>query len=176
MRVAGLDLALDCTGVATEDGVVSVKTRALPPDRNQDHDLRADRMSRIRADLVPLLRGHELVVLEGPAYSKALPSSFDRAGLWWDLYRGLRKGGFEVAVCPPPNLQRYATGKGNAGKTAVVAAITRLCPQYSVANDDEADALVLRLMGADKTGAPLARVPAAHRTALAGVSWPARLT
>lgn len=175
MRVAGLDLSLDSTGVATEDGVFTVKTKPLPVERSQDHDLRADRMSRIRSELATHLRGHQLVVIEGPAYSKALPSSFDRAGLWWDLYRGLRRGGFDVAVAPPPNVKRYATGKGNAGKTAVIAAVTRLCPELTVANDDEADAIVLRLMGADQAGVPLVRVPAAHRTALAGVSWPARL-
>jgi crossover junction endodeoxyribonuclease RuvC len=174
VKVAGLDLALDETGVATEHGVHTIKSKPLPEDDKHDYTLRNARLNRIRQELAPLLRGHQLVVMEGPAYAAGTPGTWDRAGLWWDLYRSLHRGGFLVAVAPPANVKKYACGKGNAGKTAVIAAVTRLCPDVLVSNDNEADAQVLWLMGKDQVGDPQARVPAAHRTALAGCHWPVR--
>jgi crossover junction endodeoxyribonuclease RuvC len=176
VRVAGIDLSMDATGVSDAEGRVwTVKSAPPKPDDKDDWELRDARLKRIRQELAPIIRGHHLVVLEGPAYAAQTPGVWDRAGLWWQLYAGLRNGGFMVGVVPPTLLKRYATGKGNAGKTAVISAVTRWCPEVEIANDNEADALVLRLMGMDQLGAPLVRVPAAHRTALAGCSWPARL-
>jgi crossover junction endodeoxyribonuclease RuvC len=79
------------------------------------------------------------------------------------------------AVVTPQQLKKYATGYGsgkNCGKDKVLAAAIRRYPMAEVDGNDVADALVLAAMGADHLGCPLATVPQANRSVLAGVTWP----
>ena len=71
----------------------------------------------------------------------------------------------------------YGTGKGNAGKDEVMLATARrYTNQAEVANNDQADALVLAAMGARHLGAPIEEsLPQSHLRALDKVAWPAGL-
>jgi crossover junction endodeoxyribonuclease RuvC len=79
--------------------------------------------------------------------------------------------GVQVAVVSPASRAKYATGKGNAGKDVVMREVARRFPDFA-GGEDEADALVLRAMGMDHLGYPMAPMPQTHRDALAAVQWP----
>jgi crossover junction endodeoxyribonuclease RuvC len=174
-RVLGIDPSLTATGIASSAGwtevvgSVGVRTDGYP-ERHQ-------RLRAVRAKVIQLLPQVpaviDLVVMEGPAYSRSSPSAFDRAALWWDLYSRLAGRHIPVAVVAPTSRAMYATGRGNAGKGAVVDAVARRWPLYATeGNDNKADAVVLMAMGLDWLGHPLCPMPKPHRRALDKVAWP----
>lgn len=168
----GLDLSLTASAVASSAGWVEVM--GLPGQRTATYD---ERLYRVH-DVVDKVTGHigldaDLVVLEGPSYRSADPSAFDRAYLWWRVYGYCARRELPVAVVTPSQRALYATGKGNAGKGAVIDAVARRWPAYATKGDDNAaDAVTLLAAGLDWLGHPLAKMPATHRRALETVSWP----
>ncbi|WP_211355193.1 hypothetical protein [Blastococcus colisei] len=112
-----------------------------------------------------------LVVVEGLAYSRTTGKAAERAGLWHLVVERL-DGVVPWAQVPPTARAKYATGKGNAAKDAVLAAVVRRFPDVEVTGNDQADALVLAAMGLDHLGHPPVVVPAAHRVSLGAVVWP----
>lgn len=168
MTIVGLDLSLTSTGVAViEDGNYStftIKTKATGHDRLRH--------------LIQVLSGHyltaRLVVVEGPSYGSTAGQKghHERAGLWWMVTHELWAWSIPTAIAPPAAVKRYATGKGNAGKDEVLAAVIRRFADFEGSSNDAADALVLAALGADHHGTPIADMPQAHRAALDAVAWP----
>lgn len=180
-RVLGIDSSLESTGLAAHDGdehttTASTWTVTTVAKAHATWDQRMARIGRVVDRVLcpadaPL---PTLAVIEAPAYSRNTGSMFDRAGLWWQLYRALRDAGVPVAVCYPNTRARYATGTGKAKKPEVVAAMARRYPDLMVRTDDEWDALVMAEMGAHWLGLPLAHAMTRYqREALAAVTWPA---
>jgi hypothetical protein len=169
-RVAGIDVSLTGTGVATLSGTTLIATKGRRKDSI------AQRRTRIKGivDQVLIEIGVvDLAVVEGPSHHSVGGSVWDRAGLWWRIVDGLCARDIPIAVVPPMSRAKYATGKGNSRKSAVLdAAQTRY--GAILPTDDEADALILRAMGLEWLGQALAEVPDGHRAALAGVQWPDR--
>lgn len=165
-RVIGLDLSLTSTGVATPaDRLMTVRLA---------NGMRgAERLATLREGIlvsVPPLT--DLVVIEGPAYSRALGAGHhEAAGLWWQIVCNLHTAGIPYAVVPPTVLKKYATGKGNATKPDMRVALLQ---RYGcdVRDDNQVDAWWLRAMGLDYLGCPVVEVPKAHRDALTKVAWP----
>ena len=172
--VVGIDLSLKATGVAwwdTAPPVDPVPLLLLETIQSGKTDgLR--RLQSIRSQVSARVRAAELVVLEG-LYPQAKANAYtnERAGLWYLIADRLDQLGVRYAVVQPTAVKQYATGKGNASKTAVVAAVVRRY-DASPADDDQADALVLAAMGLHHLGCPPAPVPAAHERALKAVTWP----
>ncbi|WP_432138953.1 hypothetical protein [Streptomyces sp. bgisy154] len=169
-RVAGIDVSLTGTGIATRGGTTLITSTGRRKDSI------AQRRTRIKGivDRVLLEIGVvDLAVIEGPSHHSVGGSVWDRAGLWWRIVDRLCAEDIPVAVMPPMSRAKYATGNGASRKDAVMEAARR---RYGAVldNDNEADALVLRAAGLDWLGQPLAEVPAGHRAALAGVQWPDR--
>ncbi|MFF9894923.1 hypothetical protein [Streptomyces longispororuber] len=169
-RVAGLDISLTGTGIATLGGTARV------PTTGRRRDTIAQRWARMRhiTDVVMTEVGDvDLACVEGPSHHSVGGSAWDRGGLWWLIVDALCARDIPVAVIPPTSRAKYATGSGGARKAAVLEAAQR---RYGaiLPTDDEADALVLRAMGLHWLDQPLAEVPDGHRAALAGVQWPAR--
>lgn len=169
-RVAGLDISLTGTGIATLGGTT------LIPSTGRRKDSIVQRRTRLKgiADQVLTAVGIvDLAVIEGPSHHSVGGSVWDRGGLWWLIVDGLCARDIPVAVMPPMSRAKYATGNGGSRKAAVMEAAQR---RYGAIldNDNEADALVLRAAGLDWLGQPLAEVPDGHRAALAGVQWPDR--
>lgn len=164
-RVVGVDLSLRSTGVAGRGWV----DRVVPPRGLTG----LPRLRWIRSAVLDLVRPAELVVIEGLAFASTTGKAAERAGLWWLTVDSIQAADVPVAVVPPACRCRYATGRGNASKDAVLAATIRRYPDVPVTGNDEADALVLAAMGLDHLGCPLTTVPVTHRAALGAVSWPA---
>lgn len=171
-RIVGIDPSLAATGVASIGSRVDIDTFATKPtgETFDDRDQRMQLISDMVACYVLLDRRADLVVIEGPALGKASPHTWDRAGLWWRIVHRLR--GVPVAVCPPTVRAKWATGKGNAGKAAVVASVARMWPDVPLEDDNAADALALATMGAQRLGMATPSLLARHADALNAVAWP----
>lgn len=178
MRVIGLDLSLTATGVALiEDGSITVRTITSKPS-GDSLDARQARLHNLVANL---LTNHmptdpvDLVVIEQPAFSRTTGHHHDRSGLWWmvvDAIWGWREEITPMAEVPPTTLKKYATGKGNAAKDAVLLAVARRYPHVDIRDNNMADALVLAAMGARHLEHPVDDVPQLNQTAMAAVRWP----
>ncbi|MGX1809732.1 hypothetical protein ACWIGI_28760 [Nocardia sp. NPDC055321] len=92
----------------------------------------------------------------------------DRHGLWWLIYDTLAEQGHWVIAVPPPNRAKYATGRGNAGKDAVLAAAVRRYPAIDIIiNNNIADAVILMAIGCRLLGEPIDEpLPATNLAAL----------
>lgn len=171
--VVGVDPSISSTGVAVISSYVAV-TRVQSKPGGQDLD---DRLQRMRRQVLAVLEAMavvepSLIVIEGPAFGKNNAQTHMLAGFWWLLVHGLQKVA-PIAVVQPPTLKKFATGRGNAPKDEVLAAAVRGFPEIAVKGNDEADALALAAMGADRFGLLYAGgFPAAGRGAVASVRWP----
>jgi crossover junction endodeoxyribonuclease RuvC len=173
--VIGVDLSLTATGMSDGRTTWLVKSTGHKGDTLAT---RRERLDLLTAAIAAHIQHHQadLVVLEGPSLGQTRQGGqHDRAGLWWLIVDWCFEYGIPAAEVPPASLKRYATGKGDANKGAIIEATTRRYPHVATGGDDNrCDALWLHAMGLDHlTGT--STVPAAHRTGLAVVQWPTHL-
>jgi Holliday junction resolvasome RuvABC endonuclease subunit len=111
----------------------------------------------------------DLVVIEGFAYgTQRQAMSYEIGGLGWILRVALTEAGVTWIEIPPATLKRYACGRGNAPKEAVlVAAGKRL--GYEGHSHDESDASWLRAAGMELLGHPVVQLPRGQVFALDGL-------
>jgi Holliday junction resolvasome RuvABC endonuclease subunit len=171
MRIVALDVSLNSTGYAHQNGV-----GVIVPPRGKDRGMARIHYVRSRIlDLVIPDVAADLVVIEGYAFGAQGQGIYDRAELGGVIRYALWDMNIPYVEISPASLKQYATGKGNAKKEVVLAeAIRRL--DYKGTSNDEADALWLYSMAYDHyhlsdCGAIMA-VPQSHRAALAKVQWP----
>ncbi len=163
-RCIGLDLSITCTGIAGPGWTDTIK-----PSKKLDTLARIDVIVRELTDR--FLAGVDLVALEGIAMA-AHDTNRQIAGLNWIVRRELWKRGVPFASVPPMTLKQFICGKGNASKADVVREVTRRFDWFE-GGEDEADAVVLAAMAAERVGAPMAFMPKAQRdAAMAKVAWP----
>lgn len=179
MKIVGVDLSMRSTGLAAillgdrPGGVIEVDTIQTKPEPGDESLHGRDRRLRnIRDGVTDWCTGAALVVIEGPAFASASPHSHERSGLWWMVVDALLAREHQVVVVAPAARAKYATGKGNAGKDQVLAAVVRRYPHADVQGNDEADSLVLAAMGARALGNPVDDVPQVNASALLKVAWP----
>lgn len=173
--VVGIDLSLTATGVASmgtydgefiEPAATTVKT---PADDGTVHGF-SERCRKIASGIawatgaaVP-----DVVIIEGLSYhSKS--SSIDKIhASWWMVQDSLETDwAWPPAVKVTPNQRaKYATGKGNASKDAVLIETIKRYPNINIRNNNEADAVILAAMGMRALGFPVVDVPKVHQEAL----------
>lgn len=169
--VCGIDLSLTSTGLAriSEGGLETATFK--PKIRSYD------RLRQIRNEVLGWLgattahAAADLVVVEGPSFGSTGSSFHQLGGLWWFVTEALDFGGWTWTAASPSSLKTYATGKGNAGKDAVLLAAARRFAAFD-GDNNAADAAWLAALGAEHLGCPLAPVPQTHLRALASVPWP----
>lgn len=172
--VYGLDLSMTSTGVACSLGWTERVTSS--GHRGDSLVQRNERLRFITSDITGLVRSDaDLVVVEGPSYGSSGAGTWDRAGLWWRVVGALIRVGHLVVELPPTVRMKYATGKGNASKDAVLIAAVKRFPGWDIDGNDTADSMWIMAAGMDALGHPLAVMPAVNRTALDGVAWPENL-
>lgn len=177
IEVLGVDLSLTSTGwawLATRpNGATEWETRTIRSAAARGVAPTVARLDRIASAVCEAGGGDpDLVVIEGPSFSSHTGSAHERGGLWWLVARTFAGRGVPVAVVSPAARCKYATGKGNAGKDAVLAAVVRRYPDVEVEGNDVADAVVLAAMGARQLGRPVDSLPVLNLAALAKVDWP----
>jgi crossover junction endodeoxyribonuclease RuvC len=166
-RVLGLDLSLTATGYAYNDEVTGVF-------RSKNRGPR--RLAEIRGAVLDYAYESDIVVLEGYSYASA-----NQAHQVGELGGVVRVALFDKRIpfvdVAPAVLKKFATGKGNAPKDAMIAAAIRRF-DFEGTDNNEADAWMLREMGLAaygsgryvEHGATLLTV--AGREALGKVTWP----
>lgn len=183
--VAGLDLSLTGTGMASNADHWSGRIVTKP---TKGADPVADGLRRIARILGELggagIFDHELIVMEGPSFGQLRQQGEHvRAGLWWAVadHASARA---PLLVVTPATLKTYATGRGNASKDQVLAAVVKRYPGWEVTGNDVADAVVLMAIGARLLGEPVevsppnfhgsarASLPQTHLRALAALKLP----
>jgi Holliday junction resolvasome RuvABC endonuclease subunit len=172
LRIIGLDLSLSATGIA-EIQFGETRTWHLKV-AGSGHERMATLLDRIWLAVASA----DVVAVEGPSYGSGTngrqSGHHERAGLWWLVtHTLLRRQAIPFAVITPASCKKFASGKGNCGKADMLIAAIRRLPDVDVKDDNEADALWLAAMAADRYGCPLVTMPQAHRAALDVVDWPA---
>lgn len=165
--VLGLDLSITATGVAWADGSWST---IGPNAKLGDKRLRVivDHVERAIFDLPGA--APDLVVIEGPVVRSSAAVVIGMVHGAVRLY--LLDNRIPYALVPPATLKKFATGKGNADKTAMaMAAYKRAGVEFD--DDNQCDAWWLRQAGLHALGAPEIDLPAAQVAALEKVDWPA---
>lgn len=161
-NVVGLDLSITATGCTHPDGETETW---------KYHAKHGDRRLRFIADEVQALalQRPDLVVIED------LPTHAHGAGITGMVHGAARcellRAEIPYALVTPATLKKYATGKGNADKTAMALALYKRTG-LELADDNQVDAFWLRAAGLQHLGAPIVELPAAQVEALDKVSWP----
>lgn len=163
--VLGIDPSLTATGVVaiqSAEGETGTRVHTFGRKGKTDEPLMTrlarinDTVTAVQNVIRQLVVYPELIAIEGPSHGNTTGSHHDRSGLWWMLVRELTyEMGLEVVEITPSQVKTYATGKGNAGKTEVMAAVIRRHLDVPITNDNEADAFVLAAMAARLVGEPI---------------------
>lgn len=166
MKVVGLDLSLTATGVATGDGrLLTVYSEAGGSTVGE----RALRISRLRVQIMEHMWDADMVVIEGPAYSRQQQSGHHlRAGLWWLIATTARAMAGEVIEVSPSALKKFATGRGNATKADMRVALLQRVGE-DIRDDNQVDAFWLRQVGLHLLGDKGLDLPKANLTALSKI-------
>lgn len=182
--VLGLDVSLRRTGLAAityADGACTAHTwlAATEAPRVDSVFHRVGRLDLLRRQVQAVLdrlpAPPELALVEAPSYGSHDAYGHENAGAWWTVVTTLVAAGIPVGTCAPMTRAKWATGKGNADKHAVVAAVLDLWPGQFVGASkrfDEADALCLATAGAQRLGWPVP-VRGWHGASLEVIRWPA---
>lgn len=162
MRVAGLDLSLTSTGLATADAIrtLATKLRGTP------------RLLWIREAVLDELGRCDLVVLEGYSFGSKGSAIFQTGELGGVIRLALYERGIRYVEVSPQTMKIYATGKGNVGgkDQVLVQAVKRSGIEFE--SNDACDAWWLRQMALAHYGLPHVDVPTAHLRALEKIEWP----
>lgn len=179
--VIALDIALTTSGVAGPGWADHFRTTGLAGE---------DRLQNILDTASSFYRNADLVLIEGPAYSRATQVGHDEmSAARWMIRCDLHRRRIPFAVVTPDSRTIYATGrarwKDEDGKKLTPRQVKgkvrdEASRRYGMVFDgtarfDEADAYVLLAMGMDWLGYPLAEVPKTHSRALKGVAWPTQI-
>lgn len=161
----GLDLSLTSTGYSCGDTQVSIRTAAKGPQRLSEFAFAvSDRLIEID-DPVVIIEGYSFASRNSHAHALGELGGVIRLTLW-----NMHIPYIEV---PPTVRAKFATGRGNAGKTEVMSAVsarTGIVWQGSGA-DDMCDAWILEECGLVRLGRPRFDWPALNRAALDKVDW-----
>lgn len=166
LRVLGLDLAIGATGICLADG----RTITVKPKTKGDARLNEIR-GHIGASLTAVGEVVDLVVMED------VPATMQgAAGKVIPILHGAVRAmlldiGLPYVTVAPATLKAYATGKGNADKTAMAMAAYKRA-EVEFGDDNQCDAWWLRAAGLDWYDAPEFTLPQAQRERLVKVAWP----
>lgn len=131
-----------------------------PPDKKgkstATYKSRYCRMENIADRIGMSVPDNSLVFVEGPSYGSKGAGTFDRAGLWWQVYETLAIAKHcQLVVVAPAQRMMYATGTGRADKDAVLAAVVGRYRKLNITGNDVADAVVFAAMAARAAGWPV---------------------
>lgn len=146
VNILGLDLSLTSTGLCHcgETSAYSTKLRG------------AARLSDVSLFILDycLNKNIDCVVIEGYSFSSRNSQAHSIGELGGCVRMSLWNNGTPYVDVPPTSRAKFATGKGNAGKTEVISAISSKTGKIFSGSgaDDECDAWVLEQMGLTHLG------------------------
>lgn len=104
------------------------------------------RIRFITEQVKELIKGVDLVVVEGLAYRAMTGHAMTRAGMWWAVVEAVDAAGVRWLVCEPKKLKKFATNNGNASKDKMMLATARQFSDFD-GDNNQADALWLASYG-----------------------------
>jgi crossover junction endodeoxyribonuclease RuvC len=184
-RVGGLDISLTASGLAwphrvAVHGLKGLTTLSPGPREHQ--------LWRLAEQLFVKISDPEhgigqnpgtrpvLVVVENLPTGRTAGGvvSTEKGYVYHEVIRLLHYHGIPVLEVAPSVIKKYATGKGNANKGAVIEATARRMPWLLTAGDDNAcDAAWAMAIGCALLGQPVVDVPKLHQDALTKLRLPA---
>jgi len=165
MKLLGLDLSLTSSGFSL-DGATSVyKPSSRGPQR----------LSEVSAFVLEQCLANDVscVILEGYSFASRNSQAHSIGELGGCVRMTLWKNGIPYIEVPPTSRAKFATGKGNAGKTEVISAISSKTGKLFSGSgaDDECDAWVLEQMGLAKMNKSVYSWTKDQLSALEKVDW-----
>lgn len=185
MTIVGIDPSLTAAGIcvlrpadgfsATRDARIAFLRSVGRMGRKADgwRERSARIVAQTRRIVAHVPADATLVVIESmPAHMPPQPYLGDRWALWFGVHSSLA-GRVPIAVVNPSTRAAWATGKGNAKKADVLAAVRARWPDVTVADDNQADGVSLAEMGAHRLGwsLPFETGPR-HDAGIKKVVWP----
>jgi Holliday junction resolvasome RuvABC endonuclease subunit len=165
MQLMGLDLSLTSTGysINQETGIISIKEKG------------AERLSIISNKIIDLVIDNsvDVVIIESYSFASRNSQAHSIGELGGAVRMRLWECGTPFIDVPPTCRAKFATGKGNAGKSEVISAIsakTNIVWSGSGA-DDRCDAWVLEQMGLAQMGKSLYDWTKVQLSALESIDW-----
>lgn len=174
MKIVGVDQSLRNTGLATIERGVFISTGRVSTEKmnvkgHSRIDVIIDEIMRTVGDTPS---ASVRVGIEGPAMSAKGSAVVQIFGLYGILCRELYLAGLRYYVVTPQSVKQYATGKGNASKDEVLAAMIRRHPEVDFFSNDIADAMAVAAIGARKFADPVEdSLPKRAIEALDKVQW-----
>lgn len=146
MNLIGLDLSLTSTGFSLNGRTGVYKPKSKGPERLLE--VSSFILTQCLTDEVScvIIEGYSFASRNSQAHSIGEMGGCVRMRLW--------ENGIPYIEVPPTSRAKFATGKGNAGKTEVISAISSKTGKIFSGSgaDDECDAWVLEQMGLQKLG------------------------
>jgi crossover junction endodeoxyribonuclease RuvC len=165
MAVIGLDLSLTSTGIA-----LPKETKAIRPKTKG-----VVRLIYIRNEIMSELElvKNPLVIIEGYSFAQRNSQAHSLGELGGVIRVALAEADIPYTLVAPTQRAKFATGKGNAGKSEVVSAISaRTGIVWSgVGADDKADAWILQEIGLTYLGRPRYDWPKVNQEVLDKIEW-----
>lgn len=149
--VLALDLGTT-TGWAlrSRDGGITSGTMTFKPTRFEGGGMRFLRFRGWLAEVAALSGGVARIVFEEVRAHAGTDAAHIYGGFLAHLSAWCEERGIAYQGVPVATIKRFATGKGNADKAKMVAAIQ--ARGFAPADDNEADAIALLLWATDPTG------------------------
>lgn len=165
-RILGIDSSLTATGLARIDigpgytdrweAVIATGTAAAPrPTKDKSKLAMVRRVNALMAQIESAFEGVDAVGIEGLAYGARGEASWVLPWVWGRCLELCEKHGVPLTVVATSARAKFAVGKGNAPKDAVLLAASRLWPEVELADNNEADALIVGAAVAQQIGKPI---------------------
>lgn len=160
-HILAVDLSLTHTGCCLDGECSSItsKFRGWP------------RVGHILTALLSMAEPAQVVVLEGYSFGSRGRAVYDIGELGGVVRWALFDSGVPFVDVAPSSLKKYATGKGNSPKDAMIAAAIRRFG-FPGSDNNEADAYLLWCMARHAYGHPVATVPQVQAEQAGKVLWP----
>jgi len=172
----GLDLSLTSTGIAVGDITLTIEPKALKGVerliyiRNRVTNEVQSQAEREKLTPLVLVEGYSFASRNSRSHSLGELGGVVRVDLW--------EAGFPFVEIPPTVRAKFATGRGNAGKSEVVSAISARTgiTWEGPGSEDRCDAWILQEIGRTRLGRARYDWPAANLAALDKIEWPLFIT
>jgi crossover junction endodeoxyribonuclease RuvC len=165
MSLMGLDISLTSTGYSIDGstGLIKVNSRG------------AQRLHEISQAVLNMCSEYSIdtVILEGYSFASRNSQAHSIGELGGCIRMRLWENTIPYVEVPPTSRAKFATGKGNAGKTEVISSISSKTGMVFSGSgaDDECDAWVLEQMGLAQLGKSKYQWTKEQLSALEKIDW-----